>query len=180
MRFCRNCHCKLLVAAAEKLSCMGTVWGSNGVLHGTLFVESIRQKMWKIIVAGRQAPGSGKIPMNLRPMNIDALIEELVRYNATPKEVLKIKSCWILFFRVCKSQDYILNESLVLSWRSVGYTDSGACRKPDREANAEIMNLWKHMTTNLFQLNLFRGFPFLCYNLVIVMSIGILWYRKPN
>ena len=30
----------------------------------------------------------------------------------------------------------------------------------DYEANAEIMNLWKHMTTNIFQLNLFEGSHF--------------------
>ena len=57
-------------------------------------------------------------------------------------------------------QDYILNESLVYHGEVLDIPIVAHAGSQDREANAEIMNLWKHMTTNLFQLNLFEGSHF--------------------
>ena len=92
-------------------------------------------------------------------MNDDALIEELVRYNATPKEVLENKEL-LNFILPGLRQDYILNGSLVYHGEVLDIPIVAHTGSQDYEANAEIMNLWKHMTTNIFQLNLFEGSHF--------------------
>lgn len=119
----------------------------------------LNRRCQKNIVAGRQAPDQEN-PYEFKTyMNDDALIEELVRYQATPKEVLENKEL-LSFILPALRQDYILNESLVYREEVLDIPIAAHAGTRDHEANAEIMNLWKDMTTGTFRLQLFDGSHF--------------------
>lgn len=117
------------------------------------------RKCEKIIVAGRQAPNKEN-PYEFKTyMNDDALIEELVRYEATPKEVLENKEL-LNFILPGLRQDYILNESSAYHGEVLDIPIVAHAGSKDYEADAKIMDLWQHMTTSTFQLKLFEGSHF--------------------
>ena len=148
------------VSCGRKIVLYGHSMGAAMAFYTAHYLwNQLDRKCEKIIVAGRQAPDQDT-PYEFKTyMNDDALIEELVRYNATPKEVLENKEL-LNFILPGLRQDYILNESLVYHGEVLDIPIVAHTGSQDYEANAEIMNLWKHMTTNIFQLNLFEGSHF--------------------
>lgn len=121
--------------------------------------KNLNRKCEKIIVAGRQAPNREN-PYEFKTyMDDNALVDELVRYEATPKEVLKNNELLHVILPGLR-QDYILNESLVYHGELLDIPIVAHAGKQDYEANAEIMNLWQNVTTGEFHLASFEGSHF--------------------
>ena len=118
--------------------------------------KHIGRECQKIIVAGRQAPDQEN-PYEFKTyMGDDALIEELVRYGATPQDVLDNKEL-LNFILPGLRQDYILNESLIYHGEVLNIPIVAHSGSQDYEANADIMDKWRGMTTSTFRLELFEG-----------------------
>ena len=66
----------------------------------------------KIVVAGRQAPNEVNLTEFKSYMDDDALIKELIRYQATPKEILQNQEL-LSFVLPEVRRDYKLNESFI-------------------------------------------------------------------
>jgi len=113
----------------------------------------------KLIVSGRQAPDREN-PFEFKTyMGEDALVNELVRYQATPKEVLENQEL-LNFILPGLRQDYILNETLHYHGEILDVPITAHAGTGDYEANAGVMGLWSNMTTSHFCLEEFCGSHF--------------------
>lgn len=148
------------IGRERKIVLYGHSMGAAMAFYTAHYIEKyLNRTCEKIIVAGRQAPNKEN-PYEFKTyMNDDALIEELVRYEATPREVLENKEL-LNFILPGLRRDYILNESLVYHGELLNIPIIAHAGSRDYEADAEIMSLWQHMTTGTFRLRLFEGSHF--------------------
>eukprot|EP00828_Plagiopyla_frontata_P040858 TRINITY_DN5657_c0_g1_i6.p2 TRINITY_DN5657_c0_g1~~TRINITY_DN5657_c0_g1_i6.p2 ORF type:complete len:503 (-),score=96.87 TRINITY_DN5657_c0_g1_i6:42-1550(-) len=117
----------------------------------------------KIIVAGRQNPSEKNLKEFKTYMDDNALINELKRYNATPKEVLENEEFLKIIIPELRKA-YKLNESFIYSGDKISIPIIAHAGKYDSEANCEIMLRWKKMTTNDFKIREFDGDHFFIFN----------------
>ena len=117
----------------------------------------------KLIAAGRQAP-QDEDPGEFKSwMGDDALIEELKRYNATPKDILENKELLAYILPEVR-KDYTLNESLVYHGERI---DAPICINygtKDFGATSTIMQRWQSVTTKEFKEKEFEGDHFFVLN----------------
>jgi len=117
----------------------------------------------KLIAAGRQAP-QDEDPSEFKTyMGDDALIRELEKYNATPKEILENKEM-LAFILPEVRKDYSLNESLVYSGEQIDTPIYANCGSKDLGATQDIMQHWKSVTTREFKEMEFEGDHFFVLN----------------
>lgn len=145
------------VSRDKKIVLYGHSMGAAMAFYTAYYMwKHLSRRCEKIIVAGRQAPNKEN-PIEFKSyMNDEALIKELVRYDATPKEVLENKELLNFIIPVLR-QDYILNESLFYNGEKLDIPIVAHAGNQDFEANAEIMKLWQHVTTGTFRLKKFEG-----------------------
>jgi len=117
----------------------------------------------KIIAAGRQAPQDEDPGEFKSYMGDDSLIQELKKYNATPKEILENKEL-LQFILPEVRKDYKLNESLIYHGEQVNapiYINFGS---DDIGATHEIMRNWQAVTTQKIHEKNFTGDHFFVLN----------------
>lgn len=132
------------------------------------YVANYLQKFYgvlpeKLIAAGRQAPQDEDPGEFKTYMGDDALIEELKKYNATPKEILENKELLAYVLPEVR-KDYTLNESLVYHGERI---DAPICINYGTEdvgATSEIMQHWNAVTTQSIQEQEFEGDHFFVLN----------------
>ena len=117
----------------------------------------------KIIVAGRQAPHEENLTEFKTYMDDDALIAEMKRYNATPKEMLESKE-FLSFALPQIRRDYKLNESLIYRNECLSVPLILHTATKDYEANAAIMERWEQVTTEGTVIRQFEGDHFFVLN----------------
>lgn len=110
----------------------------------------------KLIVAGRQAPDTEDEKEFKSCMGDDALIRELERYQATPKEILENKEL-LDFFLPAIRKDYELNDSIRYRQEALHIPITAHAGKADEGADKKIMEGWKRMTTGAFSVREFEG-----------------------
>ncbi len=117
----------------------------------------------KLIAAGRQAP-QDEDPSEFKTwMDDDALIRELKKYNATPKEILENQE--LLHFVLPEvRKDYTLNESLIYHGERIDTPIYINCGSKDFGATASIMQRWQSVTTKEFKEKEFEGDHFFVLN----------------
>ena len=148
------------VSENRKICLFGHSMGAAMAFYTAYYIKKHWNKNTeKIIVAGRQAPNKEN-PLEFKTyMGNDELMDELTRYNATPKEVLENREL-LDFILPALRQDYKLNESLNYHGEILDIPIIAHTGETDYEANEEIMKLWKHVTTNDFQIQKFKGSHF--------------------
>lgn len=117
----------------------------------------------KIIVAGRQDPSEENLMEFKTYMDDNALINELNRYNATPKELLENEDFLKVLIPELRKA-YKLNESFIYSQETISIPIIAHAGKYDNEANCEIMSKWRRMTTDSFKIREFEGDHFFMFN----------------
>ncbi|MBE6089939.1 MAG: thioesterase [Clostridium beijerinckii] len=141
------------------------------------------RKPEKLIVAGRHAPHK-KDPSKYRShMGDKALIQELVRLNGTPKEVLENKELLNFILPIIKS-DYKISESYSYHGEKINVPVIAHAGADDKEASVEVMKYWGEVTDGSFQIKEFPGDHFFVqslgekYLLELVDSIMSTYYEK--
>ncbi len=147
-------------AREKKIILFGHSMGAAMAFYVTDYLyKMFGKKCEKLIVSGRQAPYQEN-PFEFKTyMGDDALVNELVRYNATPKAVLENQEL-LDFILPGLRQDYILNETLHYHGEILNVPIAAHAGTGDYEANAEIMGLWSEVTTRPFCLEEFCGSHF--------------------
>lgn len=110
----------------------------------------------KLIVAGRQAPDTEDENEFKSYMDDDALIRELEKYKATPKEILENEEL-LAFFLPSIRKDYELNDSLQYQQETIDIPIVAHAGTEDEGADKGIMEGWKRMTTQRFEVQEFDG-----------------------
>lgn len=117
----------------------------------------------KLIAAGRQAPQDEDPGEFKTYMGDDALIRELKKYNATPKEILENEE--LLHFVLPEvRKDYTLNESLIYNGERIDAPIYINCGSRDIGATSTIMQRWQTVTTKEFKEKEFEGDHFFVLN----------------
>ena len=117
----------------------------------------------KLIAAGRQAPQDEDPGEFKTYMGDDALIRELKKYNATPKEILENEE--LLHFVLPEvRKDYTLNESLIYNGERIDAPIYMNCGSRDIGATSTIMQRWQSVTTKEFKEKEFEGDHFFVLN----------------
>ncbi len=117
----------------------------------------------KLIAAGRQAPQDEDPGEFKTYMGDDALIRELKKYNATPKEILENKEL-LQFILPEVRKDYTLNESLIYNGERIDTPIYINCGSKDIGATSAIMQHWQSVTTKEFKEKEFEGDHFFVLN----------------
>lgn len=117
----------------------------------------------KLIAAGRQAPQDEDPEEFKTYMGDDALIRELKKYNATPKEILENKEL-LQYILPEVRKDYTLNESLIYHGERIDTPIYINCGSKDIGATSAIMQHWQSVTTKEFKEKEFEGDHFFVLN----------------
>lgn len=125
------------------------------------YVASYLQKNFgtipeRLIAAGRQAPQDEDPNEFKSHMGDDALIDELKKYNATPKEIFESKELLAYVLKEVR-KDYKLNESLVYHGERIDVPIWINCGKEDCCATIEIMRNWSAVTSKGIRPQEFEG-----------------------
>ena len=121
----------------------------------------------KIVVAGRQAMrGSSKdfVDDVIDREILHALIKELIRYQATPKEILQNQEL-LSFVLPEVRRDYKLNESFIYRGECINSPLILHSGVNDIEANKEIMQRWSSVTKKVVRMREFQSDHFFVLNL---------------
>lgn len=118
----------------------------------------------KIVVAGRQAPNEVNLTEFKSYMDDDALIKELIRYQATPKEILQNQEL-LSFVLPEVRRDYKLNESFIYRGECINSPLILHSGVNDIEANKEIMQRWSSVTKKVVRMREFQSDHFFVLNL---------------
>lgn len=118
----------------------------------------------KIIVAGRQAPNEENLTEFKTYMDDSALVEELIRYHATPIEVLQNEEL-LNFILPEIRRDYKLNESFIYRGECLDIPLILHSGNDDKEASIEVMQRWSSVTRNKVKSQEFEGDHFFVLNL---------------
>ena len=117
----------------------------------------------KLIVVGRPAPPEPN-PNQFGSMEDEVLIEELIKINATPKEILENKEMMSFFLPRIRS-DYKLHESYVYGGEKIKTPIIAHAGKSDIGSTADIMCQWAEVTEGDFMIREFEGDHFFIHNL---------------
>lgn len=118
----------------------------------------------KIVIAGRQAPNEVNSTEFKSYMDDEALIKELIRYQATPKEILQNKEL-LSFILPEVRRDYKLNESFIYRGECINSPLILHSGVNDIEANKEIMQRWSSVTKKVIRMREFQSDHFFVLNL---------------
>jgi medium-chain acyl-[acyl-carrier-protein] hydrolase len=112
----------------------------------------------KLIVAGRHAPHM-KDPNPMSSASTDAeIIEEIKKMGGTPEAILNHPE--MLQFTLSQLRgDLRTHESLLYAGQKLNFPIEAHCATQD-DANKEIVEYWKEVTTDEFQIKEFEGHHF--------------------
>lgn len=127
-------------------------------------VQNYGREPRKIVVAGRQAPNEVNLTEFKSYMDDDALIKELIRYQATPKEILQNQEL-LSFVLPEVRRDYKLNESFIYRGECINSPLILHSGVNDIEANKEIMQRWSSVTKKVVRMREFQSDHFFVLNL---------------
>lgn len=117
----------------------------------------------KLIVAGREAPGVANSGQFKSWMSDELLIQELIKVNATPKEILENKDMMNFLLPNIRN-DYKLHESFVYCGEKLKIPIIAHAGKSDIRANAKVMSKWGEMTDGDFKVKEFEGNHFFLHD----------------
>lgn len=117
----------------------------------------------KMVIAGRQAPNEENLTEFKTYMDDDALIAEMGRYQATPKEMLENKD-FLSFALPQVRRDYKLNESFIYRKECLTVPLILHTATEDFQADADIMRRWEKVTTEEIKIHQFEGDHFFILN----------------
>ncbi|WP_324825829.1 thioesterase II family protein [Sinanaerobacter sp. ZZT-01] len=110
----------------------------------------------RLIVAGRQAPNEEN-PIEFKThMPDSALLDELKRYKATPKEVF-LNNDLLKHIVSELRRDYELNESLIYHGERISIPIFAHAADQDCEADPDVMSRWGSVTTSRVSVSGFKG-----------------------
>ncbi|WDV47392.1 thioesterase domain-containing protein [Clostridiaceae bacterium M8S5] len=118
----------------------------------------------KLIVAGRHAPYEPNPDEFKSYMDDDALIKEMKKINATSKQILENKELMEFLLPIIRN-DYRLHESFKYQGEVLSIPIIAHAGKNDIDANKEVMEKWRTMTSKDFTLREFEGKHFFIYDL---------------
>lgn len=118
----------------------------------------------EIIVAGRHAPDVELEGEFKSYMDDEALIEELRRYGATPKEILDNREI-LDFLLPSIRKDYELNDSFCYRNEILDVPITAHCAVNDEDATKELMESWSELTTGDFCIKEFDGGHFFIFDM---------------
>lgn len=118
----------------------------------------------KIVVAGRQPPNEENEIEFKTYMDDQALIDELKRYEATPKELLENEEFLNIVIQDLRKA-YTLNESYIYNGEKINIDIVAHSGISDFEANNDIMSRWANVTNKDFKIKEFDGNHFFIFNL---------------
>lgn len=127
----------------------------------------------KIIVAGRQAPNEENVTEFKTYMDDNALVKELIRYHATPKEVLENEEL-LNFILPEIRRDYKLNESFIYRGECLDIPLILHAGKKDKEADSTVMRRWSGVTNKEVFIREFDGDHF------FVLNMGDEYWKQVN
>lgn len=158
------CESVLKSVGSNRFIFFGHSMGAALAFYTTFYMKKIyKRQPFKLIVAGRQAPDEENLVEFKTYMDDCALIQELERYKATPKEVLENKE--ILDFILPEiRRDYKLNESFSYSGEILDIPLIVHAGRNDTEANMEIMKRWENVTNKGIKIREFNGDHFFVLN----------------
>lgn len=159
--------CESIVMAADhkKFFLFGHSMGAAIAFYVAAYLEKYYKiSPEKVIVAGRQPPNEENQMEFKTYMDDIALVEELKKYNATPKEVLENKEL-LNFILPEIRRDYKLNESLLYHGECLHIPLIMHSGKEDKEADMSIMKRWQSVTTEKTKLEEFNGGHFFILDL---------------
>lgn len=145
------------VAGNKDILFYGHSMGAAIAFYTTVYmVNKYGKEPKKIIVAGRQAPNEVNQTEFKSYMDDNALVEELIRYQATPKEVLQNKEL-LSFILPEIRRDYKLNESFIYRGERIDIPLVLHSGLNDAEANEAIMHRWSSVTKKIIRERVFHG-----------------------
>lgn len=103
-------------------------------------------------------------------MEDEMLIQELIKTNSTPKEILENKEMMSFILPRLRS-DYKLQESYVYGGEKIKTPIIAHAGKSDIGATANIMSQWAEVTEGDFKIREFEGDHFSCLSPSYVESI---------
>lgn len=151
------CQCIVNVTADQPFLLFGHSMGAAMAFYVASYLQEHFGKIpERLIAAGRQAPQDEDPDEFKSYMSDEALIKELEKYNATPKEIFESKEMRSYVLKEVR-KDYQLNESLVYHGECIDAPIWINCGKEDRSATFEIMQNWSAVTSKGIRPQEFDG-----------------------
>lgn len=108
-------------------------------------------------VAGREAPQEEDPSSYRTSMGKEALLEELVKYGATPTELLENKEYMDEYILPIMFSDYKISESFEYTNQKVSAPIIAYYGREDMAAGGKVMAEWEKVTTGKFSMKGFDG-----------------------
>ncbi|MCR5600950.1 MAG: thioesterase [Ruminococcus sp.] len=153
------------LVGSEEYIIFGHSMGAAAAFYTADFMSRLYgHKPTEIIVACRHAPHVELEGEFKSYMDDEALIDELRRYNATPKEILENREI-LDFLLPSIRKDYELNDSFRYHEEMLDVPVIAHCATDDEDATKELMEAWSEVTSEDFYIKEFEGGHFFIFDM---------------